>query len=256
MAEYILGIDVSRYQGNIDWKTVAASGEIRFAVIRSSIGSIYKDPTFVQNWNGAKEAGLLVAPYHVIRWDAEPAKQAKNLFDVMKLVPGQPDLPIVLDVELPTPAGGDGTHVRAVLNTGQVAQKIRDEHFQISGVDPTMVYTGAWWWVPAWKAYVKAGYKGANIPFWLWTAAYITVEPKPYEPWRSWDVWQYTSTGRVAGIIGNVDTNRVTVDSAFYNRFFSQVPIPPEPPEPEPSDQIIVVNTDKPVKIFINGSEV
>src|SRR4051794_10450980 len=61
----VLGLDVSQFQGVVDWNQVAASGK-QFVFMRSSRTNLTKDPTFDTNSAGAKAAGLLVGPYHFI----------------------------------------------------------------------------------------------------------------------------------------------------------------------------------------------
>ena len=79
MASYTPGIDVSRYEGEIDWKQVAAAG-YRFAVIRATVGNYYTDPRLYSNWAAAKEVGLLVSAYHVLVATNYADKQIDWLF--------------------------------------------------------------------------------------------------------------------------------------------------------------------------------
>ncbi len=60
---YLEGVDVSTYQGSVNWSSVAASGRA-FAVMRSSLGSTYRDPTYATNHSAARAAGMAVAAYH------------------------------------------------------------------------------------------------------------------------------------------------------------------------------------------------
>ena len=68
------GIDVSRYQGTVNWKAVADAG-FRFAVVRATIWNVKVDETFETNWTGARNAGLLVSAYHVLKADVPAAAQ-------------------------------------------------------------------------------------------------------------------------------------------------------------------------------------
>jgi GH25 family lysozyme M1 (1,4-beta-N-acetylmuramidase) len=68
------GIDVSRYQGTVNWKAVADAG-FRFAVVRATLWNVKIDETFETNWNGARSAGLLVSAYHVVKADVAAAAQ-------------------------------------------------------------------------------------------------------------------------------------------------------------------------------------
>src|SRR3989337_1102041 len=92
-------IDVSLYQGDIDWGKVASTAERNTAVaVRCTVGNYYTDPNFLTNWDGAKAAGLKVTAYHVIT----PEYSAASQIDRFKSVLGNrtPDWPVVLDVEL------------------------------------------------------------------------------------------------------------------------------------------------------------
>ncbi|MDQ0046053.1 GH25 family lysozyme M1 (1,4-beta-N-acetylmuramidase) [Paenibacillus polymyxa] len=74
------GIDVSRYQGNIDWNVVKADG-ISFTFIKASQGQRYVDPTFLTNAKGAKAAGVLLGAYHFL--DATSVTQRKGEHDIL-----------------------------------------------------------------------------------------------------------------------------------------------------------------------------
>ena len=80
---YTPGVDVSRYEGVVDWKKVAAAG-YRFAIIRATLGRrSYTDPTFNTNWTGAKAAGLLVSAYHVVVATNYANKQIDRFFSAL-----------------------------------------------------------------------------------------------------------------------------------------------------------------------------
>jgi lysozyme len=63
----VQGIDVSRWQGKIDWASVAAAGK-QFAFIKATEGGDHIDPRFLENWHGAKQAGLVRGAYHFVYW--------------------------------------------------------------------------------------------------------------------------------------------------------------------------------------------
>ncbi|MCH7611544.1 MAG: glycosyl hydrolase family 25, partial [Chloroflexi bacterium] len=68
------GIDVSRWQGTIDWQAVKQAG-ITFAVMRATIGDFFTDDKFAENWQGAKDAGIFRCAYHVLRPDNDAVAQ-------------------------------------------------------------------------------------------------------------------------------------------------------------------------------------
>src|SRR5437899_1806639 len=91
------GIDVSNYQGAINWGRVA-SGDIAFAYIKATEGSTYIDPRFTENWNGAAAAGLQRGAYHFFTFCSSGQDQAVNYLHV---VPVEADaLPPAIDLEL------------------------------------------------------------------------------------------------------------------------------------------------------------
>lgn len=73
------GIDVSHYQGDIDWKKVAGSG-ITFAFVKATEGETYKDPTFMRNAEGAADAGLLAGAYHFLKATSAAAARREAQF--------------------------------------------------------------------------------------------------------------------------------------------------------------------------------
>ena len=101
MAVYQYGIDVSRYQGNINWGRVAAASK-QFAMVRvgsSNSGGLYVDPYFLQNVNGAKAAGLRVGVYYYTyaRTRAAVANELTTFLNVMQGL--QLEYPVFVDVE-------------------------------------------------------------------------------------------------------------------------------------------------------------
>ncbi len=104
----IHGIDVSKYQGDIDWSAVRQSG-VKFAWIKATEGGDYLDEKFSRNWELAKEAGVPRGAYHFMYW-CRPAEQQAQWF--VEHVPKDPDaLPPVLDVEWNNVSRTCPTHV-------------------------------------------------------------------------------------------------------------------------------------------------
>ncbi len=82
------GIDVSHYQGTIDWQKVAQAG-IRFVFVKATQGITVVDPQFQTNWQEAKAAGLLRGAYHFFEPDDDPGQQAQNLLTALGGDPGE-----------------------------------------------------------------------------------------------------------------------------------------------------------------------
>jgi lysozyme len=182
------GIDVSHWQGAIDWRAVRGGG-VEFAFIKATEGATYADPEFARNWAGAAEAGVMRGAYHYFRPNVDPVKQAENFLRVAQIRPG--DLPPVLDVETSDGVAGDALlrSVRVWLETVERA----------TGKRP-VVYT----YPDFWNRYAS----GSVGAYPLWIATYSRDQPMVPVGWSDWTFWQYTSTGRVAGIAGDVDQNR------------------------------------------------
>ena len=96
----VKGIDVSYWQGTINWSAVAGDG-VRFAIVRISDGS-YRDTQFAANWNGARAAGLIRGAYQFFEPGQDPIAQADMVVAAVgRLGPG--DMPVTIDVEAPSP---------------------------------------------------------------------------------------------------------------------------------------------------------
>ena len=187
----VKGIDVSYYQGVIDWTKVRADG-VEYAFVRVSDGLNYQDSKFAANWSGSRAAGVLHGAYQFFRPGQDPIAQADLLLSKMG-TPAPDDLPPVIDVE-----AADGKTPAQI--TAGVKAWIAHVKAAI-GKDP-IIYTGFYFW----RDSVGAPDLTSSP---LWHAQYSTAEcPNIAPPWQDWAFWQYTSSGSVNGISGNVDTNR------------------------------------------------
>ena len=186
--ETLEGIDVSYYQGSIDWDAVAADG-IQFAITRVNHGS-FMDPEFAPNWQGIRDVGLIRGAYQYFDPGGDPVEQANTFIDqVGQLGPG--DLPGVIDVE-----STDGLSPSAIAaNVATWIELVAEG----TGREP-IIYTGSYFW----NDNVQTDAFNDHP---LWIAHYTTGCPNVPDVWSDWAVWQYTSSGSVAGIGGNVDRN-------------------------------------------------
>lgn len=186
------GIDVSKWQGTIDWGDVRADGA-RYAFIRVSDGVDYPDARFQGNWDGAKQAGVLRGAYQFFRPDESAIAQADLLIDAV-LEGGPADLPPVIDVEV---TGGRS----ASTIVAQIATWI-DRVEDRLGVQP-IIYSGKYFW----QDHVGNSRAFRDHP--LWHPQYTSAScPNIADAWDDWAFWQYSAEGRVAGISGDVDMNR------------------------------------------------
>lgn len=92
----IKGVDVSHYQGEIDW-SVLAKQDIRFAYIKATEGSAYRDERFAENWLAASQTNLRIGAYHFFSFDSNGHTQAENFMGAVESVEGM--LPPAVDVE-------------------------------------------------------------------------------------------------------------------------------------------------------------
>lgn len=184
---YIFGIDVSHYQGQIDWPEVRASHHpIEYIFIRSTMGKDGKDLTFMRNWNKAKEFGFIRGAYHYYRPNENSTAQFKNFASVVKLDSG--DFYPVLDVEKESIFGKDNLR-KGVLNWLQLAE----EHY---GVKP-IIYSGLSFYQDVLEGYVD-GYP-------LWIAAYSGGKQRL--DGVDWKFHQFSEQVWVKGIGISVDGN-------------------------------------------------
>ena len=195
-AATLQGIDVSQYQGSINWGQVAASG-ISFAYIRAGDGSGYVDPKFQNNWNCARGANVARGAYLYYEPADDPAAQANLLLHQLQMVGFlQGDLVPAIDVE--TMGGQTASTVAANLHTtvNIVANAL--------GALPAIYASPSWW----------DGNVGSSAftsdPLWIANWCGSCASPSmPANNWggHGWSVWQDSSSGSVAGISGAVDTD-------------------------------------------------
>ncbi len=189
--ETVFGIDVSYYQGDIDWNAVAGDG-VEFALVRVSHSTQFFDPQFDTNLAGSRAAGIHTGVYQYFEPDEDPIAQADLLLE--NLGPLQPgDLPPMIDVES---TGGQ--------SPAAVASAVRAwvDHVEAAlGVRP-LIYTGYYFW----QDNVGSPDFG-DYPLWI---AWYGVDCPGNVPtgWSQWAFHQYCDCGSVAGISGNVDVNR------------------------------------------------
>jgi lysozyme len=203
------GIDVSKYQGTIDWKKVKAAG-IQFAFVRVSDGLHYPDGKFAANWTGTRAAGVLRGAYQFFRPGQDPVAQADLLLDAMGTL-ADDDLPPAIDVEVT-----DGQSPAAVV---AAIQKWVDRIETATGRTP-IVYTYYYFWQ------YSAGGSAAFSDFPLWIANYGVTCPSVPPTWPRWSFYQYTGSGSVPGVPGVVDRNRFNGDLAALRAFTQSEQLP------------------------------
>jgi lysozyme len=178
------GIDVSHYQGRIDWRAVEGDG-VGFAFVKATEGTSFVDPAFRRNWDALGETRILRGAYHRFRPARDAVAQADHFLAIAAIREG--DLPPVLDVEA-TDGVSDARLVRGV-------RAWLDEVERRTGVRPVV--------------YTKPGFRRAHLgsaldDYPLWIAEYGVDSPSH----PRWTFWQHSERGRVAGIPKPVDLDR------------------------------------------------
>ncbi|MFC4330552.1 GH25 family lysozyme [Streptomyces andamanensis] len=196
-----VGVDISVWQGSINWKSVRGAG-IEFAWMKATEGTSYKDPTFSTNYLGAYNAGVIRGAYHFARPDVSGGAAQANFFASNGGAWSRDNLtlPGVLDIE-GSCYGKTPAAMQSWILDFYTTYKAR------TGRD-VVIYTSPSWWNSC-----TGGWTGmsARSPLWVahWTSA---ASPSIPQGFPFWTVWQYTSTGAVSGVSGNVDRDRFSAD--------------------------------------------
>ena len=208
------GIDVSRWQGVIDWPAVKSDG-VSFAAIRATVGDFFTDDQFEANWRGAKDNDIFRCAYHVLRPDDDAVAQ----IDRFESVVGEAgDLPHVLDVEVD---GGQPNYIiraRTLASLQEIEQRF--------GRTP-LVYTADWFWTP------HIGDVDWADDYDLWVAHYYWPEvttPKIPAGWMGWRIWQHSNKGTISGISASVDLNWFNGTMEDLIAYAGGTAPPPSPP--------------------------
>lgn len=179
------GIDVSSYQGSIDWDEVARH-RVRFAFIKATEGVSLRDRRFARNWRGARKAGICRGAYHFFQPNYDGAQQANLFTRTADLGPG--DLPPVLDVEAPE------FHDVAVMRQNiSIWLRLVERHY---GVRP-ILYSN--------YSFYRRYLAGHFDQYPLWLAHYEVQQPTLAR--EKWIIWQHSDEAYIPGIRGTVDFN-------------------------------------------------
>ncbi|WP_253932177.1 glycoside hydrolase family 25 protein [Lewinella sp. W8] len=182
----VRGVDVSHYQGVIDWEALAKDNH-HFSFIKATEGRELRDKAFAANWSSAGQWGFCRGAYHFFRPEVPASIQARHFFDVVELEVG--DLPPVLDVE----ERGRLSPADLVTSVKQWL-KMAELHY---GVKP-ILYTG--------QNFYNRYLAGQFDEYPLWIARYDAEEPVTVCG-RDYQFWQYTDEGQLPGVVGDVDRN-------------------------------------------------
>jgi lysozyme len=190
----IHGIDVSKYQTDINWKLVSTMRDngikLDFAIMKASEGLSNKDKYFQDNWEESIKHNLVRGAYHYFHPNIDGKQQA--LFFIKQLNMQKGDLAPVIDIEVTNGVGKENLQKRL-----QECLDILEEKYKTKPI----IYCN----VDFYKAHL--GEKFDEYP--LWCAHYKVAKP---DIDRDWTIWQHSDRGHVNGIDGNVDFNTVNGD--------------------------------------------
>ena len=182
----VRGVDVSAYQGEIDWPVLAGQG-LDFAFIKATEGSGYVDERFPYNWEHAAETDLRVGAYHFFSFDSAGSTQAENFIGAVEAREGM--LPPVVDVEF------YGRYRRKGPEDAAAAQEelrvLLDALTREYGMRPILYVTRE-----AYNLLIADGFSDYDI----WSRN-VLREPKLFSG-REWTFWQYSDRGRLDGYNG------------------------------------------------------
>lgn len=229
------GMDVSGYQGNVDWAVAAGNGA-KFAYVKATEGTYYTNPYFGQQFNGSHNAGIIRGAYHFARPDLTSGAAQADYF-ITNGGGWSPDgttLPGTLDIEW-DPYGA------ACYGLGQAAMvdwihSFATEYHARTRRWPA-IYTATSWWS---QCTGGLGDFSANDPLWLVSFS-SSAGPKPYK-WSAQRIWQYADSGIFPG------------DQDFFNGDITQVralavgcpPVTVHNPGRPPVERIAILPTTQP----------
>ena len=191
------GIDVSKFQGEIDWKLVKEDG-VEFAILRAGYrgygnGKLVLDEMFMENLEGTKAQNIDIGVYFYSQATSkeEAVEEAEMVIEALRGY--DVTYPVVLDTELPS---GDGARTDGLTNEERTEYILAFcEIIEEAGYIP-MVYSNVNWFI------LKTDYKALS-KYDIWLANY---DSQPYFPY-DFQMWQYSEKGQVNGIEGDVDLN-------------------------------------------------
>lgn len=179
----VRGIDISSHNGRIDFGRVAT--QVQFVIIKATEGATWTDRSFESNYTSARDAGLKVGIYHFFRFDSDGLSQGRNLN--VAIFNRRPDLPVAIDVE--DTGNATGVPYDTIMARLHTLVDFLEAHGH-----KVMFYTNK----QGYRRYIEHDFPG--YPLWICSFS----NPPVSAPWM---FWQYSHTGKVAGIEGDVDMN-------------------------------------------------
>ena len=188
-SKYKEGIDVSHYQGRIDWDEVVGSSAISYVYLKATEGASLVDNTYARNLAEARRVGLSVGSYHFYRPNVDWRQQFNNLTSVVKME--EQDLVPIIDIE----HRGSVSSAAFIADLRAFIEKVT-EHY---GKKP-LLYT--------YHNFYNRYLVGEFTDYHFMIARYRSDSPTLNDG-KDYIMWQYTSTGSIPGIRGNVDRSKI-----------------------------------------------
>ncbi|MBS6445294.1 MAG: lysozyme [Ruminococcus sp.] len=201
----IKGVDVSEYQGDIDWQ-ILSNQDIQFAFIKATEGSSYVDPNFLDNFTNALNTNLRVGAYHFFSFESSGKTQAKNFIDTVPIV--ENSLPNVVDVELYGDFKSNPLDVQSVVKELTTMLQSLEDTYKSKPIIYTTKIT--------YNLYIKDNFP--NYSIWLRDVHFshnVKLTPNV-------DFWQYSSTQILDGYNGDeqyIDMNVFCGSQDDFNNY-------------------------------------
>ena len=190
----VRGIDISAHNGRIDFTRVAR--QVKFVMIKATEGATWNDKNFDYNYRAARDAGLKVGAYHFFRFDRDGTEQARNIN--VALFNRHLDIPLAIDVEDTGNASGVA-HDTIMSRLHALVDFLESHGYSV------MFYTNK----QGYRRYIKDDF--SMYPLWLCSFSNLPAD-------MPWTFWQYSHSGSVDGIEGEVDMNTFNGKEADFTR--------------------------------------
>lgn len=187
----VKGVDVSHHNPILDWEEVKRQN-IHFTYIKATEGITHDDRNYPYNYKLAKENNIKTGSYHFYNFGISGREQAKHFIRIAKCQSG--DLIPAIDVEHSpaNPYSKDPVFIKSVIKELKIME---NELYEYYGVHP-IIYTNT----DCYKLYINNSFP--NNPIWI-----SSLNKEPNNEIKNWIIWQFTHTGELDGIVGNLDLN-------------------------------------------------
>ncbi len=187
----VKGIDVSHHNPILDWTEVKRQN-INFTYLKATEGITHDDRNYPYNYKLAKENNIKIGSYHFYNFGISGREQAKHFIRIAKSQSG--DLIPAIDVEHSpaNPYSKDKVFTKSVVKELIIMENELYEHY---GVHP-VIYTN----IDCYKLYINNSFP--NNPIWI-----SSLNKEPNNDIKNWVIWQFTHSGKLDGIVGDLDLN-------------------------------------------------